>query len=58
MPQEFFVRSHHTGKEVRFVAVGPEDVLFDEDGYDGEQCIYRPVGHVPNVDYLVIYNQY
>jgi hypothetical protein len=56
MPGEFFVRSHHTGKEVRFVAVGPNDVLFDEDGWDGEQCIYRPVGNVPNVDHMVIYH--
>ena len=58
MPTEFFVESHHTGKQVRFVAVGPEDVLFDEDGYDGEQVIYRPVGNVPNVSYMVIYNQW
>ena len=58
MPSEFFVLSHHTGKEVRFTPVGPEDVLFDEDQWDGEQQIYRPVGHVPNVDYMVIYNQW
>jgi hypothetical protein len=56
MPSEFYVRSHHTGKEVRFVAVGPNDELFDEDGWDGEQCIYRPMGYVPNVDHMVIYN--
>ena len=56
MPREFFVRSHHSGKEVRFVAVGPEDKLFDEDGWDGEQQIYRPVGNVSNVDHMVIYN--
>jgi hypothetical protein len=54
MPREFMVESHYTGKQVRFVAVGPEDRLFDQDGWDGEQCIYRPVGHVPNVDYMVI----
>ena len=58
MPTEFFVDSHHTGKQVRFVAVGPDDVLFDEDGYDGEQVIYRPVGNVPNVSYMVIYHQW
>jgi hypothetical protein len=55
MPREFFVRSHHTGKEVRFVAVQPGDPLFDQDGWDGEQCIYRPRGHVPRVDHMVIY---
>lgn len=56
MPREFMVRSHHTGKEVRFTAVGEHDVLFDEDGWDGEQCIYRPVGNVSNVDHMVIYH--
>ena len=58
MPHNFFVRSHITGKEVRFVAVGPEDKLFDQDQWDGEQQIYRPLGNVPGVDHLVIYNQY
>lgn len=58
MPQTFFVKSHHTGKEVRFITVGPEDGLFDEDGWDGEQQIYRPLGNVPGVDHMVIYNQW
>lgn len=58
MPRQFFVRSHHTGKEVRFTVVTEHDVLFDEDGWDGEQQLYRPVGNVPGVDYMVIYNQY
>jgi hypothetical protein len=54
MPQQFFVRSHHTGKIVRFVAIGPHDVLFDQDGWDGEQMIYRPTSEQKNVDHLVI----
>lgn len=58
MPTEFFVESHHSGKSVRFTMIGPEDVLFDQDGWDGEQCIYRPVGNVPNVDHMVIYHQW
>jgi hypothetical protein len=58
MPCEFYVKSHHTGKEVRFVAVGPEDKLFDQDQWDGEQQVYRPMGNVPNVDHMVIYNQW
>lgn len=58
MPLTFFVRSHHTGKVVRFVPVNPADVLYDQDGWDGEQQIYRPVGHISGVDHLVIYNQY
>ena len=58
MPHEFYVKSHHTGKTVRFVAIGPEDKLFDQDGWDGEQCIYRPTGITLNVDHMVIYHQY
>jgi len=58
MPEQFFVVSHHTGKTVRFVQVGPHDVLYDEDGHDGEVKYYRPMGNVPKVDYLVIYHQY
>jgi hypothetical protein len=41
-----------------FVTVGPQDRLFDQDGWDGEQQIYRPIGNVPNVDYMVIYHTY
>lgn len=58
MPLTFGVRSHHTGKIVRFVPVNPADPLYDEDHWDGEQQIYRPLGHVPGVDHLVIYHQY
>lgn len=58
MPDQFFVESHHTGKTVRFTAVGPEDLLFDQDQWDGEQQVYRPVGSVPGVDHMVIYHQY
>lgn len=58
MPQQFFVRSHKTGKEVRFTAVNEHDKLFCEDQWDGEQQIYRPVGNVPTVDHMIIYNQY
>ena len=58
MPRTFFVESHHTGKEVRFTAVGPEDKLFDQDQWDGQQQIYRPFGNVPGVDHMVIYNLY
>lgn len=58
MPLTFFVKSHRTGKEVRFVPVNPADVLYDEDHWDDEQQIYRPLGDVPKVDHMVIYNQY
>lgn len=58
MPTEFLVISHHTGKEVRFTVIGEHDKLFSQDQWDGEQQIYRPIGDVPGVDHLVIYNQY
>lgn len=57
-PRQFLVRSHHTGVEVRFVTVGPEDRLFDQDGWDGEMQVYRPVGNVPHVDHMVIHHQW
>lgn len=57
MPSEFFVESP-TGKKVKFARLSEDDVLFDQDQWDGEQQIYRPVGDVPNVKYLTIYNQY
>ena len=56
MPPQFYVESHHTGKTVRFTVVGEHDVLFDQDGWDGEMMIYRPVGVVPGVDHMVIYH--
>lgn len=58
MPREFFVKSHHTGKTIRFVPVTPNDPLFDQDQWDGEQQIYRPTMPVPNVGYMVIYHAY
>lgn len=56
MPNEFFLKSHHTDKVVRFKVIDQYDLLFDPDGWDGEICIYRPFGNVPKVDHLVIYH--
>ena len=56
MPKTLFIRSHITGKEVRFVSVDENDILFDQDQWDGEQQIYRPLGNVNGIDYLVISN--
>lgn len=58
MPNEFFVESHVTGKMVRFTVVNEHDILFDQDGWDGEMTVYRPVGNVPTVDHMYIYNAY
>ena len=57
-PRKFVVRSHHTGRQIEFTVVGENDPLFDQDCWDGEMCIYRPVGQVPNVDYLVVHHQW
>ena len=56
MPSKFFVQSDYTNKRVLFVPVVPGDALFDPDGWDGEQQIYRPVVNIPNVDHMVIYH--
>ncbi len=56
MPAEFEVLSHHTGRKVKFKPVQPGDVLWDEDGWDGEQVVYRPVETIRNVDHMVIYH--
>ena len=56
MPLTFFVRSHHTGKEVRFVPVTPADVLFDQDQWDGEQMVYKTKGPTNKAEYLVLYH--
>ena len=58
MPREFLVYSEHSRKHIKFVAVSDNDDLFDQDGWDGEQQKYRPTVFLPNVDHLVIYNQY
>lgn len=57
MPSQFFVKSHITGKEIRFTVVTENDVLFDQDQWDGEQQLYRPVSDVPKIEYMMIYNQ-
>lgn len=58
MPFEFFVKSHHTGKRVHFVAIGRDDKLFNHDRWDGTMQIYRPLGDVPGVDHMIISHQW
>ena len=53
-PRQFFVHSPRTGMTVRFGTIGPEDRLYDHDGWDGEQAIYRPIGVVPRIDHAVV----
>lgn len=53
-PDQLYVTSHHTGKQVRFTCIDRHDKLFDQDQWDGCQQVYRPIGNVPNVDHLVL----
>ena len=57
-PREIELRSHYTGKVITFIPVQQGDELYDEDGWDGEQCIYRPIQFVPNVDYLIVHHEW
>lgn len=57
-PNEIAVTSHITGREIIFSVVIPEDPLFDQDQWDGEQQVYRPNEHIRNVESLVIYHAY
>lgn len=60
-PARVNIHSEKTGRTVSFYPVGPNDHLYDEDQWDGEQQIYRP--HVVDgphvvletVDHLVIH---
>lgn len=58
MPNKIIVKSHITGKEILFTPVQEFDPLFDEDGWDGEQKIYRPVENISTIEYMVIYNMF
>ena len=58
MPPAIRIRSHHTGRTVLFMPVQPNDPLFDQDQWDGEQMVYRPAEPTNNAKVLVIYNQY
>lgn len=55
-PISLSVTSHHTEETVQFSPVKPEDPLFCQDGWDGEQQIYRPLKAIKNVEYLVIHH--
>ena len=55
-PISLSVTSHHTEETVQFEVVKPSDPLFCQDGWDGEQQIYRPLKAIKNVEYLVIHH--
>lgn len=57
-PSQFMVHSSKTGRDMRFVAIGPEDRLYCQDQWDGEQAIYRPMTTLSTVDYAVVTHMY
>lgn len=58
MPSTFFVVSEKTGVKIQFVPLVRGDEGFDEDFWDGEQMIYKPVENIQTVNHFVIYHQY
>ena len=54
-PQSINIHSEKTGRTVQFYPVGPNDRLYSEDQWDGEQQIYRPNVALETVDHLVIH---
>lgn len=54
-PRQMRVQSAHTGLVVSFVPVQPGDPMFDEDGWDGEQMIYRSADVTTRARYLVLH---
>lgn len=56
-PAKIKVRSHITNIVLEFVPVTEDDPLFDQDGWDGEQAIYRVTSQWNSkVEYLVIHH--
>lgn len=53
-PRRVEIESHYTGRVVTFVPVGPGDSRWDEDGWDGEQCVYRASDVTARAETLVI----
>lgn len=54
-PASVNIHSEKTGRTVQFYPVGPNDRLYNEDQWDGEQQIYRPNVALETVDHLVIH---
>ena len=57
-PSRFAIRSHITDTVIEFTTVKVDDPMFDQDQWDGEQMIYRPVTQLTNVEYFILYNEY
>jgi hypothetical protein len=46
-PQRIYLKSQWTGETLEFNPVTVDDPKFDQDGWDGEQMIYRAVSSDP-----------
>jgi len=46
-PQKIYLKSQWTGKTLEFNPLTYDDPKFDQDGWDGEQMIYRAVSSDP-----------
>ena len=59
-PDSVFVTSSRTKNTVKFLPVSYGDDLFDEDGWDGEQMVYRAVSSDPKIREvsLVLYHSF
>ncbi len=55
-PPQFYVDSHRTGKSVLFTLLQPGDRDWDQDGWDGEQQVYKPVDQLNTVNRFTIYH--
>lgn len=57
-PSCVLIKSEYTGKTLEFRPVQPGHPAFDEDGWDGEQCVYAPVfpEFCPNVKTVTLYH--
>jgi len=55
-PAAVNVHSPRTDKTVIYVFLTPNDSRFDQDGWDGEQMVYKTIEQTNNAEYLVLYN--
>lgn len=56
-PTSVFLTSQWTKQTIEFVPVGEDDPLFDQDGWDGEQQIYRACGDKKDLTLVLYHDQ-
>jgi hypothetical protein len=52
-PDTIDIRSHHTGRVVRFVK--DTEAAIRNEFWDGEACQYKPLEPIPNVKSLMVF---